>query len=130
MAGILPVTESRESIRSKGSSTLDIREPQTLPFLKEDTFTDTILVIEGRKIYIHRSLLGYASPYFTKLLNNAHSAALSEKKSKAELKIADRNYADFVDMFSFFHPGVCRELNGKSIDFLLYCFIISRYGGS
>lgn len=117
MAGILPVTESRESLRSKGSSTLDIREPQTLPFLKEDTFTDTILVVEGRKIYTHRSLLGYASPYFTKLLNNAHSAALSEKKSKAELKIADRNYADFVDMFSFFHPGVCRELNGKSIDF-------------
>jgi hypothetical protein len=72
MAGILPLTESRESIRTKGSSTLDIKEPKTLPFLKEDTFTDTILVVEGRKIYIHRSLLGYASPYFTKLLNTAH----------------------------------------------------------
>ncbi|CAG2246762.1 unnamed protein product [Mytilus edulis] len=45
--------------------------------------------------------------------SHTHSAALSEKKAKAELKIADKNYADFVDMFAFFHPGVCRELNDK-----------------
>ncbi|CAC5406926.1 uncharacterized protein LOC127700787 isoform X1 [Mytilus californianus] len=114
MAGILPVTDSRSSSHSKSSSTLETsRDQHNLPFLKEDSYTDTILVIEGRKLYTHRSLLGYASPYFTKLLNSAHSAALSEKKAKAELKIADKNYADFVDMFAFFHPGVCRELNDK-----------------
>ena len=117
MAGILPLTsDSRESSRTRSTTSShpsETKEPQTFPFLKEDVFTDTILVIEGRKIYTHRSLLGYASPYFTKLLNQAHSAALAEKKSKAELKISDKNYADFVDMFAFFHPGVCRELNGK-----------------
>lgn len=117
MAGILPVTgDSRELSRTKmtaSSQSSETKVSHDLPFLKEDVFTDTILVIEGRKIYTHRSLLGYASPYFTQLLNQAHSAALAEKKSKAELKIDDRNYADFVDMFAFFHPGVCRELNGR-----------------
>lgn len=91
----------------------ETNDSNLLPFLKEDVFTDTILVVEGHKIYTHRSLLGYASPYFTKLLNQAHSAAVAEKKSKAELKIENKNYADFVDLFTFFHPGVCRDLNGR-----------------
>lgn len=86
---------------------------QTLPFLKEDQFTDTVLVVEGRKMYINRALLGYASPYFQKMLENAHRSVSSEKKSKAEIRISEKNFPDFVDMLAFLHPGICRDLTGK-----------------
>ncbi|XP_052062956.1 uncharacterized protein LOC127702691 [Mytilus californianus] len=86
---------------------------QTLPFLKEDQFTDTVLVVEGRKMYINRALLGYASPYFKKMLENAHRSVSSEKKSKAEIRISEKNFPDFIDMLAFLHPGVCRDLTEK-----------------
>lgn len=88
---------------------------KALPFLKEDQFTDTVLVVEGRKIYLNRALLGYASPYFHRMLDTAHRSAISEKKSKAEIRISEKNYSDFVDMIAFLHPGVCRDLTGRFV---------------
>lgn len=88
-------------------------EEQKLPFLKEDQYTDTVLLVEGKKLYLNRALLGFSSPYFEKMLENAHKSKVAEKKSKAEIRISEKNYPDIVDMLAFFHPGVCRELTGK-----------------
>jgi hypothetical protein len=85
----------------------------TLPFLKESIYTDTILVVEGKKFYIHRSLLGYASEHFQKLFSVAHAVnAAGEKKAKPEVIIKDKTYSDFLELLAFFHPGVARDLTG------------------
>lgn len=88
------------------------KEPTNLPFLKEDQFTDTILVLEGKKLYINRCILGYASPYFQKLLDSAHKAAIADKKSKAEVKISNKSYLDFVDLLTYLHPGTGSDVTG------------------
>lgn len=79
---------------------------------KEDQFTDTILVLEGKKLYINRCILGYASPYFQRLLDSAHKAAIAEKKSKAEVKISNKSYTDFVDLLTYLHPGTGSDVTG------------------
>lgn len=88
------------------------KEPTNLPFLKEDQFTDTILVLEGKKLYINRCILGYASPYFQRLLDSAHKAAIADKKSKAEVKISNKSYTDFVDLLTYLHPGTGSDVTG------------------
>ncbi|XP_061167964.1 uncharacterized protein LOC133176921 [Saccostrea echinata] len=86
-----------------------------LPFLKDSLYTDTILVVEGKKFYIHRSLLGYASEHFQKLFAVAHAAnAAGDRKTKPEIVIKDKTYNDFVELLAFFHPGVVRELTDKT----------------
>lgn len=90
-------------------------ESTILPFLKESMYTDTILVVEGKKFYIHRSLLGYASEHFQKLFTVAHAVnAVGEKKTKPEVVIKDKTYNDFLELLAFFHPGVARDLTGIS----------------
>lgn len=89
------------------------KEPTNLPFLKEDQFTDTILVLEGKKLYINRCILGYASPYFQRLLDSAHKTAIADKKSKAEVKISNKSYTDFVDLLTYLHPGYGSDVTEK-----------------
>ncbi|XP_061186927.1 uncharacterized protein LOC133195062 [Saccostrea echinata] len=86
----------------------------SLPFLKEDQYTDTILLIEGKKLFINRCILGYASPHFQKLLDAANKAALTEKKTKAEVKISDKTYSDFVELLSYLHPATSNDLTEKA----------------
>lgn len=88
-------------------------ESTTLPFLMDSIYTDTVLVVEGKRFYIHRSLLGYASEYFQKLFANAHAAS-GEKalRVKPEVVIKDKSYNDFLELLAFYHPGVIRDLTG------------------
>lgn len=90
-------------------------ETAALPFLKDGIYTDTVLVVEGKRFYIHRSLLGYASEFFQRLFANAH-AATGEKvsKIKPEVVIKDKSYSDFLELLAFYHPGVVRDLTEKT----------------
>ena len=115
VAVINPLLLCRETLSYAGPQTTPKQKlsEQSLPFLKEDQYTDTVLVVEGRKIYVNKALLSYSSIYFQKMLENAHKSAASERKSKAEIRVTDKNFPDFVDMIAFIHPGVCRELTGE-----------------
>jgi hypothetical protein len=84
----------------------------SVPFLKEDVYTDTILVVEGKKLYINRCILGYASPHFQKLLDSANKAAVADKKTKAEVKISDKTYSDIVELLTYLHPGTSTDVTG------------------
>lgn len=93
-------------------------ESTTLPFLMDSIYTDTVLVVEGKRFYIHRSLLGYASEYFQKLFANAHAASGEKSlRVKPEVVIKDKSYNDFLELLAFFHPGVIRDLTGTQMHF-------------
>ena len=101
-----PITPA-DNDRRRGS-----RGPRELPFLKEDGYTDVILVIEGKKLFINRCILGYCSPHFQRLLDSAVKAA-ADRKSKAEVKISEQSYNDMVELVTYLHPATCTEMTGK-----------------
>ena len=102
-----PITPA-ENERRRGS-----RGPRELPFLKEDGYTDVILVIEGKKLFINRCILGYCSPHFQRLLDSAVKAA-ADRKTKAEVKISEQSYNDMVELVTYLHPATCTEMTGKT----------------
>lgn len=79
-----------------------------LPFLTEDSFTDVILTVEGKRIFTNRSLLAYASPVFAKRF-------LTEFKDqkKVEIKLPYKKYLHIVELISYLHPGVNKPLTGE-----------------
>lgn len=93
------VKDSRDSRRNSRDA--------GLPFLKEDEYTNVVLVVEGKKLYINSSILGYPSPYFDKLFSNGNG-------KKSEYKIEGKSYSDFVDLLGYLHPSCGKELNGNN----------------
>ncbi|XP_060064652.1 uncharacterized protein LOC132545005 [Ylistrum balloti] len=82
----------------------------TLPFMKEDPYTDLVLVIEEKKLFLNRSLLGCASVYFNQVLTEHEK----KKSETLELKIVGNVYQEFVDLLSVLHPAVNKDLNEKT----------------
>ena len=114
---LMPVPLPQQSLadpRSSGAYHSHQKSPKesSLPFLKEDQFTDTVIVVEGKKLYINRCILGYASPHFQRLLDNAQKSATAEKKTKTEIKISDKSYIDFVDLLTYLHPATSNDVTG------------------
>lgn len=96
-------------------------ESTTLPFLMDSIYTDTVLVVEGKRFYIHRSLLGYASEYFQKLFATAHAASGEKSlRVKPEVVIKDKSYSDILELLAFYHPGVIRDLTGIEMHIHLF----------
>lgn len=102
--------------------------PVEYPFFKEDGYTDIILVIQGRRLYINGCLLGYPSPHFRRLFNNAKKSVdtspeksdtkkpekTERKRKPVELKINEKEYEDFVELLAFLHPSVCKDLTERT----------------
>ncbi|KAK3101315.1 hypothetical protein FSP39_002630 [Pinctada imbricata] len=109
MSGIIPGSLSHDHRSRHGPS-----PEESLPFLKEDQYTNVVLVVDGKKLFINRCILGYCSPYFQKLLDNAAKAAAADKKKKAEVKISDRTYPDMLELLSCLHPATQKEISEKS----------------
>ncbi|XP_033744983.1 uncharacterized protein LOC117330657 [Pecten maximus] len=84
----------------------------TLPFMKEDPYTDLVLVIEEKKLYLNRSLLGCASTYFNQILTEHQNE--KKKTDTMELKIVGNIYQEFVDLLSVLHPAVNKDLNERT----------------
>ncbi|PIC14804.1 hypothetical protein B9Z55_026984 [Caenorhabditis nigoni] len=63
-------------------------------FAKTDK-TDAILVVEGKKLHVNKTILSYHSDYFNTLFNSDF-----KEKSMSEIEIKDVNYADFAAFLS------------------------------
>lgn len=84
----------------------------SLPFLKQDSYTDLVLVVEDKKLYLNRSLLGCASTYFNQVLSEHQHD--KKKTDTMELQIVGNVYQEFVDLLSVLHPAVNKDLNERT----------------
>ncbi|PIC14640.1 hypothetical protein B9Z55_026879 [Caenorhabditis nigoni] len=74
------------------------------PSIYETTFaktdrTDAILVVEGKKLHVNKTLLSIHSDYFNTLFNSNF-----KEKSMSEIEIKDVKFEDFATLLSLVHP--------------------------
>ncbi|CAO4382045.1 unnamed protein product [Caenorhabditis nigoni] len=74
------------------------------PSIYETTFaktdrTDAILVVEGKKLHVNKTLLSIHSDYFNTLFNSDF-----KEKSMPEIEIKDVKFEDFATLLSLVHP--------------------------
>ncbi|EFP08771.1 hypothetical protein CRE_19777 [Caenorhabditis remanei] len=61
--------------------------------------TDAILVVEGKKLHVNKTLLSCHSDYFNSLFNGEF-----KEKSMSEIEIEDVKFEDFATLLSLIHP--------------------------
>ncbi|EFP08697.1 hypothetical protein CRE_19776 [Caenorhabditis remanei] len=61
--------------------------------------TDAILVVEGKKLHVNKTLLSCHSDYFNSLFNGDF-----KEKSMTEIQIKDVDFEDFATLLSLIHP--------------------------
>lgn len=88
---------------------------QGFPFLREDEYTNLILVVEGRRLYTNRCILAYASPVFARRFETE-----CKDKERPELKLMDKKYTDIVELLAYLYPGINKRLNGKTRKFNIF----------
>ncbi|KAF1754403.1 hypothetical protein GCK72_020964 [Caenorhabditis remanei] len=62
--------------------------------------TDAILVVDGKKLHVNKTLLSCHSDYFNTLFNSDF-----KEKSMQEIPIEDVNFEDFATVLSLVHPN-------------------------
>ncbi|CAL2047129.1 unnamed protein product [Caenorhabditis brenneri] len=68
-------------------------------FAKSDK-TDAILVVDGKKLHVNKTLLSCHSDFFNTLFNSEF-----KEKSMEEIEIKDVKFEDFATVLSFVHPN-------------------------
>ncbi|KAF1754410.1 hypothetical protein GCK72_020971 [Caenorhabditis remanei] len=61
--------------------------------------TDAILVVQGKKLHVNKTLLSCHSDYFNTLFNGEF-----KEKSMSEIEIEDVDFEDFATLLSLIHP--------------------------
>lgn len=99
-------------------SNVEEKPGQGLPFLREDEYTNVVLLVEGKRLYTNRCILAYASPVFARRF-----ATECKDKERPELKLVDKKFADIVELLAYLHPGINKRLTGKIRKFYI-CHVI------
>lgn len=92
-------------------------EKQCVPFIEEDSFSDVILIVEGKRLYTSRTLLSMASPVFARMLTS------TETKGKKEIPLAGKTYDHVLELLYILHPAYQRRITGKLACCVQHCFI-------
>ncbi|PIC14802.1 hypothetical protein B9Z55_026983 [Caenorhabditis nigoni] len=71
-------------------------------FAKTDK-TDAILVVDGKKLHVNKTVLSYHSDYFNTLFNSDF-----KEKSMPEIEIKDVDYEYFAILLCFFHGNTMK----------------------
>ena len=86
----------------------------TLDFSQPWEFSDTVLVVEGNKFHVHRSLLGMWSPVFSTMFT-----AQFKEKTAAEIPLPGKKATEVKEMLLVIYPTSAREIDGKNFLILL-----------
>lgn len=92
--------ESRRSTRQDGA--------KSLPFVEEDSQTDVVLLVEGKRLYTSRALLSMSSPVLTRMLQTP------DNKEKREIPLEGKSYDNILELLYILHPAYQRRLSGES----------------
>ncbi|KAK7505154.1 hypothetical protein BaRGS_00003724 [Batillaria attramentaria] len=74
------------------------------PFETPDDTTDVIFIVEQKKLYFNKMLLGMCSPVFKRMF----TADFKEKSGK-EIPLPEKKYGDMVAFLQQIHPLHCGE---------------------
>ena len=86
----------------------------TLDFSQPWEFSDTVLVVEGDKFHVHRSLLGMWSPVFSTMF-----IAQFKEKTADEIPLPGKKATEVKEMLLVIYPTSAREIDGKNFLILL-----------
>ena len=86
----------------------------TLDFSQPWEFSDTVLVVEGDKFHVHRSLLGMWSPVFSTMFT-----AQFKEKTADEIPLPGKKATEVKEMLLVIYPTSAREIDRKNFLILL-----------
>lgn len=86
----------------------------TLDFSQPWEFSDTVLVVEGNKFHVHRSVLGMWSPVFSTMFT-----AQFKEKTADEIPLPEKKATEVKEMLLVIYPTSAREINRKNFLILL-----------
>jgi hypothetical protein len=69
-------------------------------FETKDDLSDITLIVEDKKLYVHKTMLGYSSPVFRQMF----TADLKEKNAE-EVPLPGKKYQAFVNFLHQIYPG-------------------------
>lgn len=72
--------------------------------------TDLILVVEGRKIHVNKTVLSEHSPVFNTMFNSEFKESTAE-----EIVLGDKKAGDVVEFLKCFYPNMEHPITGKKI---------------
>ncbi|KAK7502167.1 hypothetical protein BaRGS_00006531 [Batillaria attramentaria] len=73
------------------------------PFIAEDSLSDLGLVVEGKKLHVHKMILATSSPVFKAMFFPESSTEFKEKNA-TELPLPGKNYDDVVNFLLQLYP--------------------------
>ncbi|KAK3104466.1 hypothetical protein FSP39_002609 [Pinctada imbricata] len=82
------------------------RDP--VPFIEEDSFTDLVLIVEGKRLYTSKTLLSMSSPVFARMLTS------QEYKDKKEVPLQGMQFDTAHELLYVLHPAYQRKITDQS----------------
>lgn len=91
--------------------------------LNNGTFSDTVLVVDGREFYAHKAILAARSPVFNAMFEHE----MTESR-KGRVEISDIDPDVFSEMLKFIYTGNTPQIQGMAEDLLAAADKVSLWG--
>jgi len=95
-----------ENRKSKSKGELDFSRPWD--------FSDVVLLVEGKRFHVHRSILAMWSPVFSRMF----TADFKEKTTQV-LPLPEKKASDIREMLLVIYPTSAKQIDENNYDFLL-----------
>ncbi|XP_041365620.1 BTB and MATH domain-containing protein 36-like [Gigantopelta aegis] len=76
--------------------------------------TDVVFIIEGRKLYLNKGILSFASPVFDKMFHGDF-----KEKSQEEISLPGKKCKDFIEFLLCIYPNTMEEISGDTAEVVL-----------
>lgn len=90
--------------------------------LTNGTFSDTVLVVDGREFYAHKAILAARSPVFSAMFEHE----MTESR-KGRVEISDIDPDVFNEMLKFIYTGDTPQIQGMAEDLLAAADKVSSF---
>ncbi|KAJ8315292.1 hypothetical protein KUTeg_007442 [Tegillarca granosa] len=83
---------------------------KSLPFLEQTPNTDLILLVEGRKLFVNKTTLTFASPVWAKMLT-----ADFKEKDASEIELPRKKVLSVVAFLRCVYPDILDEIDNENV---------------
>lgn len=81
-------------------------DEETFDFTKKTWMSDIVFVVEGKRLYASKSILGLRSPVFRAMFGSDFS-----ERNKTEVELPEKQYSDFLQFLQFLVPYRSKEIS-------------------
>ncbi|KAJ8315295.1 hypothetical protein KUTeg_007445 [Tegillarca granosa] len=96
--------------QTKETFTTEIHTDKSLPFLEQKPNTDLILLVEGKKLYVHKTILAFASPVWAKMLT-----ADFKEKGVSEIELPGKTIRSVVAFLRCVYPDIIDDIDNENV---------------